>query len=187
MDRVCIGHPHCQVYHCTEHLQSPRDRYCKTHRAFDYVCAIHSCDLPCTDSKWICSTPGHRAVEEEQCRRGHVMSELKRCMQARDVASSIRAGAYIEPLPLFLNDPDLDDPAWTSNVECKQVHKRTTKIKLTLTRRWTHNEQLLVRPCNIIISRATFYEAESLPNCRVSEGARYIRVPAYTHCSCFSM
>ncbi|RDX54688.1 hypothetical protein OH76DRAFT_1340898, partial [Lentinus brumalis] len=38
-------------------------------------------------------------------------------------------------------------------------------VKGCLGRRWTHNEQLMFRPCGIIISRATFYEAESMSNC----------------------
>lgn len=186
MDGVCIGHPRCQVYHCTERLLSPRDRYCESHRAFDTVCAIQGCDLPCTDGKRTCSTKGHRAVEQERRRRGRAMFELKRRMQARDVASSIRAVPSVDPSPSFLDDPDLDDPAWTSNVERKKTHKRAPRIKSTLTRRWTHNEQLLVRPCNVIVSRATFYEAESLPNCRVSGGAPDMHKPADTPCSCFS-
>ena len=123
MDGVCIGHPRCQVYHCTEHLQSPQDRYCKTHQAFDYICTIHSCDLPCTDGKQTCSTLDHRTVEEERHQRGHMMSELKRHMQARDVASSICAVTSIDPSPSLLDNPDLDNPAWTSNMECKKVHR----------------------------------------------------------------
>ena len=41
-------------------------------------------------------------------------------------------------------------------------------LKSVLTRRWTHNEQLMVRPCGIVIARATFYEAESVSNAVVS-------------------
>ncbi|RPD52418.1 hypothetical protein L226DRAFT_468036 [Lentinus tigrinus ALCF2SS1-7] len=37
---------------------------------------------------------------------------------------------------------------------------RRPKVRSALTRRWTHNEQLMVRPCRIIISRATFFESE---------------------------
>ena len=34
-------------------------------------------------------------------------------------------------------------------------------------RAWTHNEQLMVRCCGVILSRATFYTAESPSNCLV--------------------
>lgn len=35
-------------------------------------------------------------------------------------------------------------------------------------RRWTHNEQLMVRPCGVVIGRATFYASESLSGVKVS-------------------
>lgn len=178
MDGVCIGHPRCQVYHCTERLQSPRDRFCESHRALDSVCVIHGCTRDCTDGKRTCDTPSHRKVEEDRRRKGRAMFELKRRLEARDVASSIRAVPSVELSPsVELDDPDLDDPPTTSNVDRKPSNARKPKIKSTLTRRWTHNEQLLVRPCGVIISRATFYQAESLPNCRVRPGYSTMHPP----------
>ena len=230
MDGVCIGHPRCQVYHCTERLRSPRDRHCQTHRALDSVCAIGGCDRPCSDDKRTCNAPNHRSLEEERRRCGRALFELKRRLEARHVGSSIRALSAEDPPSSLIDDPDLDDPALTSNVagrtskkrkrklsstmiddrdhddpahrsnfarrtsnkrkrklpsamindsdidtpavtsnvSRKTSKKRKRKLRNTLTRRWTHNEQLLVRPCGVIVSRATFYEAESLPNSRVS-------------------
>ncbi|PIL31096.1 hypothetical protein GSI_05792 [Ganoderma sinense ZZ0214-1] len=124
-------------------------------------------------------TPVHREVEEERRRKGRAMFELKRRLQARDVASTIRAVPSVDESSSLLDDPDLDDPAFlddpglTSNVERKKPTVPPAKVKSTLTRRWTHNEQLLVRPCGIVISRATFYEAESLPNCRLFLNASF--------------
>ena len=172
MDGVCIGHPRCQVYHCTERLCSPRDRHCEKHRGLDVVCAISGCDELCTDGKRTCSDPEHRGVEEEKQRRGHALFELRRRLEARHMGSSIRAlssdGATSAALDDALEDEsDMDDPAMMSNVAGKQPQSRKPKLKTTLTRRWTHNEQLLVRPCGVIVSRCTFYQAESLPNERV--------------------
>ena len=96
-------------------------------------------------------------------RRNRAKSE-----SARSVASSIRALPEKDSSFATLDDPDLDDPPETSNVAGKTSKKRAPKSRTTLTRRWTHNEQLLVRPCGVIVSRATFFEAESLPNDRVS-------------------
>ena len=42
--------------------------------------------------------------------------------------------------------------------------RQKKKVKAAFTRRWTFNEQLMVRPCGVILSRATFYEAESPSN-----------------------
>lgn len=34
-------------------------------------------------------------------------------------------------------------------------------------RSWTHNEQLILRPCGVFISRATFYQAEAVSGVKV--------------------
>ena len=168
MGGVCAGHPRCQVYHCTQRLRSQRDRHCKAHRNLDAVCAIAGCEETCTDGKRTCSAPNHRSVEEERRQRGRALVELKRRLEARNVSSGTRAPPEKECAFTVLDDPDLDDPPETSNVAGKASKTQRRQPKTTLTRRWTHNEQLLVRPCGVIVSRATFFEAESLPNARVS-------------------
>lgn len=47
--------------------------------------------------------------------------------------------------------------------------------KGVFSRRWTHNEQLMVRPCGVIIGRATFYSSESLSG---------VKVIAFAVCDC---
>lgn len=42
------------------------------------------------------------------------------------------------------------------------------KIRGRLSRRWTHNEQLMIRCCGIILSRATFFGSEALTSVKVS-------------------
>ena len=42
-----------------------------------------------------------------------------------------------------------------------------TNLKGRFSRRWTHNEQLFVRCCGIIISRATFYGSEGVSGVKV--------------------
>ncbi|PIL28517.1 hypothetical protein GSI_08555 [Ganoderma sinense ZZ0214-1] len=175
MDGVCIGHPRCQVYHCTERLRSPRDRHCPTHRALDTVCAIVGCEEPCTDGKRTCSEPDHRSVEEDRQRQGHALFELRRRLEARHMASSIRGLTAEDARMLDDDDTDMDEPPTSSNVAGKEPKSRQAKVKTTLTRRWTHNEQLLVRPCGVIVSRCTFFEAESLPNERLFINATFPR------------
>jgi hypothetical protein len=45
---------------------------------------------------------------------------------------------------------------------------RPVKIRGRLSRRWTHNEQLMIRCCGIILSRATFFGSEALTSVKVS-------------------
>ncbi|RDX40837.1 hypothetical protein OH76DRAFT_1504468 [Lentinus brumalis] len=46
----------------------------------------------------------------------------------------------------------------------KRADDKLQGIKASLGRRWTHNEQLMFRPCGVILSRCTFYESESVGN-----------------------
>lgn len=46
--------------------------------------------------------------------------------------------------------------------------RRGNKIRGVFSRKWTHNEQLMVRPCGVVIGRATFYQSESVPAVKVS-------------------
>lgn len=43
-----------------------------------------------------------------------------------------------------------------------------SKVKGRASRRWTHNEQLFVRCCGVIVSRATFFGAEGVAGHKVS-------------------
>lgn len=46
--------------------------------------------------------------------------------------------------------------------------KRPANVDGVFSRRWTHNEQLMVRPCGIVIARATFFGAESVSAVKVT-------------------
>lgn len=46
---------------------------------------------------------------------------------------------------------------------------RRKKLKGSFSRRWTHNEQLIVRPCGIVIGRATLYASENVVAVKVSK------------------
>lgn len=52
--------------------------------------------------------------------------------------------------------PDEDDPS------C-QEKEGNRKIRAQFGRRRSHNEQILVRPCGIIVARTTFFGSETTP------------------------
>lgn len=45
--------------------------------------------------------------------------------------------------------------------------RRLDKVSGVFSRRWTHNEQLMVWPCGIVIARATFFGAEAVSAVKV--------------------
>jgi hypothetical protein len=52
-----------------------------------------------------------------------------------------------------------EDPSLCSNKSDTGIHK----IHAMFDRRHTHNEQIMVRPCSIIVARCTFFGSETTP------------------------
>ncbi|KAJ6449704.1 hypothetical protein C8R47DRAFT_999114 [Mycena vitilis] len=150
-DGVTVGHACCGVLDCQIALSSQRAWFCPAHSNLQFICAVIRCDHRAGIGWRTCSDPEHRAYEENRRTKGKAMF-LLRARQARDngqtepqvPASDI---GYLDEGP-----PEVEDtPA------AKQV-----KIRGRLSRRWTHNEQLMVRCCGVILSRATFFGSEAI-------------------------
>ncbi|KAI0713063.1 hypothetical protein C8T65DRAFT_574185, partial [Cerioporus squamosus] len=139
MDGVTVGHPRCNVSGCTNRLLSPRDRFCSAHAGKNSICAVEGCELDTVPGRRTCSTPAHREFEDQKREEGQAIFRLKKRLQNRSVTSAMRGSG----------DSGSGQP----------------KMKGALGRRYTHNEQLMVRCCGVILSRATFFEAESMSNC----------------------
>ena len=193
MDGVTVGHPRCKVDLCTNRLRSPRDRFCVEHTSRNDVCAIHECDLPATPGRRTCSTPAHQQYEDQRREDGQAIFRLKNRLHNRAMTSIIHglSGDHLEESveanPRPTDDTDLFDEVvlpsnalgqHTSRIPLDPISNGSgttaTKMKNALGRRYTHNEQLMVRCCGVILAQATFFEAESMSNCHVGVPAFYI-------------
>ncbi len=195
MDGVTVGHPRCNVNLCTNRLSSPRDRFCAEHDQENQKCAIHGCDLAIMPGRRTCATPSHQEYEDSKREEGKAIFQLKRRLEKRAMTSALRGLSGDQPdiLPpsttdattaldddAVADDADLfDEVVLPSNSIGRPTSKaatdptattpaNTAKMKAALGRRYTHNEQLCVRCCGVIIGRATFFEAESMSNAYVS-------------------
>ncbi|KAH9853344.1 hypothetical protein C2E23DRAFT_728888 [Lenzites betulinus] len=149
MDGVNVGHTRCNVEQCIRSLASPRDRFCPSHQNRTQICAIRGCEQACSDGFRTCLLVAHRALETSQ---QEISNKAIFRLRARlRNATSVPAKSTSTPPPSAAA-PALVPPM---------------KLKSSLTRRWTYNEQLMVSCCGVIKSRATFYEAESLSNAYV--------------------
>ncbi|KAK7024905.1 hypothetical protein R3P38DRAFT_2951693 [Favolaschia claudopus] len=154
-DGVTLGHPCCGVHNCQVALANQKAWYCPTHSKFRFVCAIQGCNAK-SEAGWrTCSASSHRKYEAEKRAEGKAMFAL-RARQARHLGqATLRAPASdIDYLDEVLEDDTCDLQPISS--------QSSTKIRGRLGRRWTHNEQLMVRCCGIIISRATFFGSEAI-------------------------
>lgn len=170
MDGITIGHTRCNVHHCTTQLASPRDRFCPLHRDQEGRCAVRSCERPSSGGYRTCDISGHRTYELRRLETGKAFLRLKLRAEGLTAASIMRSLGSDEAVMELLDDEEISREVETliqTKPSKKNPPEKTETFKTALTRRWTNNEQLIVRPCGIIVSRATFFEAEGLSNALV--------------------
>ncbi len=137
-----------------------------------------------------CRTPEHRQYEEDKREEGKAFFRLKKRIDTRLAASALRGlsddtaretGEEVLDVEDVLDDevvpsrvaaatngrPASNQPTESAARGKGKAKKTTMPIKGSLGRRWTHNEQLMFRPCGVVISRATFYESEGMHNALV--------------------
>ena len=180
MDGVTIGHPCCGVHNCQIPLANQRHRFCPTHTTRNNICAIRDCENNIVFGTLACDEPTHQAVWKHHQARGQAQFTLRaRLQRARmaGAASSMPAAGDVENLE------DLEPPETVfalgadgqvvaeedSPEECPdKPDVGNQKLRAQFGRKRTHNEQIIVAPCGVIIARATFYGAEALHTAAVS-------------------
>lgn len=53
------------------------------------------------------------------------------------------------------------------------IEPQVSTVKGRTARRWTHNEQLFVRCCGVIVSRATFFGSEGVSGVKVCASPKF--------------
>lgn len=193
-DGLSIGRPCCATFACREPLQNNRHRYCKTHFDQHQVCAIIQCNKPITgsDSK-TCSRPEHKEFERKNKEKGasnFILKERFRNTQAshpvdtlatqeidqiedveettiewfevNSITKSVRLRSQINPGTVGILEEEVLSPPPNPCPSKSTTGNRIEKAQFS--RRRTHNEQTLVRPCGIIFARATMFGAEAVSN-----------------------
>ena len=161
---------------CKQPLATARDRYCLEHRSSGNLCSIRECEENVVTGKLTCANPSHQAVEKLYEMRGQSRFQLqKRCQRAR-VVHPVDSIAEERNLNDVADEEEVDEeftvnennavitPTVSTNFPQLLVKKR---LKAQFGRKRTHNEQVLVAPCGIIIARETFYGAEAISSCVV--------------------
>ncbi|KZV82042.1 hypothetical protein EXIGLDRAFT_627600, partial [Exidia glandulosa HHB12029] len=144
IDGITVGHPCCSFTNedqgpCREPLRQSKDRYCPSHLHLMQKCAFRDCSKPRQQGFQTCTSKEHRATEEALPKPGASIFQLKDRLHLTSEAAAARKA-------------DKKSGQHGANKKGKAVFRRT----------WTHNEQLAVRPCGIVISRATMYQAEAV-------------------------
>ncbi|KAJ6460784.1 hypothetical protein DFH09DRAFT_959664, partial [Mycena vulgaris] len=145
-DGVTLGHPCCNVHDCKVRLKSTQDRFCHIHSNKKLECCIIGCMLAARTDHITCVLTEHSAWET--ARGQTAMAQLNRCLRRAGVTQA---------------DYEADE----ESLDCSTQAPNST-VKGRTSRRWTHNEQLFVRCCGIIISRATFFGSEGVSGHKVN-------------------
>lgn len=145
-DGVTLGHPCCSVHDCKVRLKTTQDHFCPVHSNKKLECCIINCTLAARAGHITCTLPEHGTWENA---RGQTsMSQLNRRLRRAGVTQA---------------DAEPDDELVDNSIQLSN-----SKVKGRASRRWTHNEQLFVRCCGVIVSRATFFGAEGVAGHKVS-------------------
>lgn len=179
VDGVTIGHPCCGIHNCKIPLASQRHRFCPEHEAQNHLCSIVNCDRPIVPETLACDDPAHQEVWKHHTARGQSRFTLHACLERARKAGAATAMATggdsedLEDLEAAEVDFLLDDDGKVVNEEVSEAcpDKPPTgnrRIRAQFGRRRTHNEQIIVAPCGVIIACATFYGAEALHTVAVS-------------------
>lgn len=143
------------MHDCKDPLITHRHRFCADHYGRNTLCSVTDCLSTCEDGHRTCPDPEHRKLEDKYYKRAKAIFRLR-----EQAAKS---------LPLD-SAPTMSQSSSDSNVEvsveaesCEgksEVGNR--KLKAYFGRRRTHNEQIIMRPCGVILSRATFFGSEAI-------------------------
>ena len=186
IDGVTIGHPCCGILHCSIPLANNRHRYCPDHDGHHYICAVEGCLQPVAPrfsagdpARMTCDLKNHAALEKRHKQRGTAFFQLRGKLQRTNVAHPVDSGAA-QPTAEEVEEMELEDGGADSACPSKP-ETGNRKIRALFGRRRTHNEQIMVRPCGIIVARQTFFGSETTPQTVVS-GQSCIALNSQRHC-----
>ncbi|KAJ7165520.1 hypothetical protein C8R43DRAFT_1122234 [Mycena crocata] len=132
VDGITIGHPH-------------------------HICVVEGCEQAVEVNFMTCGIAEHRELERNHKKRDKALFQLRGRLQRANVShpnDAFEAEVTAEEVEEMVVGGD----------DCKAAKdpNGNRKIRALFGRRRTHNEQIFVRPCGIIVAHATFYASESV-------------------------
>ncbi|KZT54970.1 hypothetical protein CALCODRAFT_547130 [Calocera cornea HHB12733] len=159
-DGISIGRPCCAVHNCPLPLTNNRAHFCAAHAQEEELCAVQGCNSPRQSGRLTCGILEHRALEDKYKAPGKSFIQLThRHRQAYE-----RGGEDGEEV-VEMELEEEEEGEQSEVVQLDPMPRRESKKKVLRARfgrNRTHNEQLVVRPCGVIVGRGTFYGAEAL-------------------------
>ena len=177
IDGVTLGHPCCGEPNCKVPLANNHNRFCPSHTHLNQICAVVHCSLPAVIGRKTCALSSHEAVENIHNDRGQARFQLKERLRRAQLAH------LHDAFPVEAENPNISQLVDDDNTEeefqvgfnnggqlipIEEQSTRKTTLCAQFGRKRTHNEQIFVAPCGIIVARETFYHAEAIHSVIVS-------------------
>ncbi|KAL0563749.1 hypothetical protein V5O48_018314 [Marasmius crinis-equi] len=166
---ITIGHLCCAAeLDCKNPLPTTKHRFCLEHDTYTKQCAVTVCKENVQPGFCTCNNPDHKKIEDHLKMRGKAMFQLKRWLEQLHATQthntlpgnmSEEGHDDIEGVGADNEDIDFDDDSTCD----KRSDKGNTQFKARFGQKWTHNEQLCVASCGVILGRATFFGSKA-PN-----------------------
>ncbi|KIJ57565.1 hypothetical protein HYDPIDRAFT_104097, partial [Hydnomerulius pinastri MD-312] len=152
-DGNTIGHPCCARHDCKVPLDNLRQRHCPIHQHFDGSCAVDACGASHSPGFRTCGIKEHRDVEEAYFRPASALFQLRARLK--------KAGISVATELTDMHDLGEAHETTSTGREGKS-EEGNRKLRARFGQRRTHNEQLIMRPCGVILARATFFGSEAV-------------------------
>lgn len=121
------------------------------------VCIVAGCKAKATKGFQTCTETSHRELEETRNDVGKAFFQLRHLIQRHNMPHL--SDSMTTPHPRDF-DQDADDGSRKSDSGNQQPKAR-------FSRRRTHNEQLVVSCCGVILARGTMFGAEAISGVKV--------------------
>jgi hypothetical protein len=116
-----------------------------------------------------CDDPHHAALEKRHKQRGTAFFQLRGKLQRASVAQPVDSDAA-QPTAEEVEETEIQEGE--GGLSCpSKPETGNRKIRALFGRRRTHNEQIMIRPCGVIVARQTFFGSETTPQTVVSPSA----------------
>ncbi|KAA1475663.1 hypothetical protein DENSPDRAFT_826307 [Dentipellis sp. KUC8613] len=165
MDGITIGRPCCKVHNCQEELPSQRAHFCKNHAGLNNECVVVGCHAAAPPGYKTCPDPSHRTLEDTNGRSALFI--LRRRLERLRMSASAGDEEGIEDGLQEVGADGIPRDVDENDQCTEKPDGGNTQPKARFGRRRTHNEQLVVATCGVILGRATMFGSEGLDGTRV--------------------
>ena len=161
-----IQHAHFMIA-----LESVKHCYCPVHQEQDLICVVTTCSEHAEEGYCTCDIKDHCELENYNTIQNKALFQLKlhlswlKVSQPHDSMPEISADGDTAPVPVFDDEEVVIDAGGVCNEKPEQGNK---SLWAWFGRKQTHNEELCVASCGVILGQVTFYGSEAPNGIQVS-------------------